>query len=83
MALSIKTEEADRLARDLAGLTGETMTQAVATALRERLSRERARRSAACDLPARLSALSARITKDYDRTPVTPDDWDEASGDTG
>ncbi|MGH1557524.1 type II toxin-antitoxin system VapB family antitoxin [Caulobacter segnis] len=34
MALSIKTEKADRLARDLAKLTGETMTQAVTVALR-------------------------------------------------
>ncbi|MEQ8484656.1 MAG: type II toxin-antitoxin system VapB family antitoxin [Pseudomonadales bacterium] len=30
MALSIKTEEADRLARELSRLTGETMTNAVA-----------------------------------------------------
>jgi antitoxin VapB len=36
MALSIKTDEADRLARKLARLTGETMTQAVTEALRER-----------------------------------------------
>ncbi|MFN3836064.1 MAG: type II toxin-antitoxin system VapB family antitoxin, partial [Glycocaulis sp.] len=34
MALSIKTEEADRLARLLAELTGETMTEAVTKALR-------------------------------------------------
>ena len=36
MALSIKTAEADRLARTLARLTGETMTEAVTVALRER-----------------------------------------------
>lgn len=30
MALSIKTDEADRLARELSRLTGETMTNAVA-----------------------------------------------------
>ena len=41
MALSIKTEEADRLAR--AKLTGQTITQAVTTALRERLAREAVR----------------------------------------
>jgi len=39
MALSIKTEEADRLARELARRTGESMTQAVTQALRERLER--------------------------------------------
>ena len=40
MPLSIKDPEADRLARELARRTGETMTQAVITALRERLARE-------------------------------------------
>ena len=40
MALSIKDPEADRLARELATRTGETLTQAVVVALRERLARE-------------------------------------------
>lgn len=40
MALSIKDPEAVRLARAVAQFTGETMTQAVITALRERLARE-------------------------------------------
>ena len=40
MALSIKTEEADRLARVLSQLTGESLTRAVTIALRERLERE-------------------------------------------
>ncbi|MEW6278695.1 MAG: type II toxin-antitoxin system VapB family antitoxin [Candidatus Eremiobacterota bacterium] len=39
MALSIKDDEADRLARELARHTGETLTQAVIVALRERLER--------------------------------------------
>jgi antitoxin VapB len=43
MALSIKHPEADRLARELAACTGETLTQAVLEALRERLRRERGR----------------------------------------
>ena len=43
MALSIKHPEADRLARDLAATTGETLTDAVISALRERLRRERGR----------------------------------------
>lgn len=41
MALSIKSDEADRLARDLAAVTGESLTDAVTKALRERLDRER------------------------------------------
>jgi antitoxin VapB len=40
MTLSIKNAEADRLARQLAKRTGQTITQAVVTALRECLSRE-------------------------------------------
>lgn len=43
MALSIKSPEADRLARQLAVTTGETLTDAVVVALRERLEREQAR----------------------------------------
>ena len=46
MALSIRDGETDRLARELAGLTGETMTQAIRTALEERLARERRARAA-------------------------------------
>ncbi len=44
MALSIKNPEADQLARELAATTGETLTEAVVTALRERLDREQRHR---------------------------------------
>jgi antitoxin VapB len=40
MALSIKHPEADRLARELAERTGESLTDAIINALRERLRRE-------------------------------------------
>jgi antitoxin VapB len=43
MPLSIKHPEADRLARELAATTGETLTDAIINALRERLRRERGR----------------------------------------
>jgi antitoxin VapB len=43
MALSIKDPEADRLARELARRTGETLTEAVVRSLRERLDRQRSR----------------------------------------
>ena len=39
MALSIKDQEADRLARELSRKTGESITEAVIIALRERLAR--------------------------------------------
>ena len=38
MALSIKNPEVERLARELAAKTGESMTDAVLIALRERLA---------------------------------------------
>lgn len=41
MALSIKDPEADRLAREVAKATGETLTAAVIQSLRERLARVR------------------------------------------
>jgi antitoxin VapB len=81
MALSIKTEEADRLARRLAKLTGETMTKAVTVALRERLAREEAKHQPDKDLPARLAALSKRFRAKFDTRPVTPEEWDWAGGD--
>jgi len=39
MALSLKDPEADRLAREVARKTGETLTTAIVVALRERLAR--------------------------------------------
>ncbi len=41
MALSLKDPEADRLAREIADRTGETLTGAIVVALRERLARLR------------------------------------------
>ncbi|MXX74316.1 MAG: protein transcription factor [Holophagales bacterium] len=55
MTLSIRNEETCRLARELARLTGETMTGAVTVALRERLAREERRR----DLDVRVEELLA------------------------
>lgn len=43
MALSLKDPEADRLAREVAARTGETLTTAIVVALRERLVRLGAR----------------------------------------
>ena len=45
MPLNIKNPEADRLAHDLAAKTGETLTEAVIKALRERLMRQEGRKS--------------------------------------
>jgi len=47
MGLNIKNEEAHRLAAQLAALTGETMTQAVTEAIRERIERVQRQRNVA------------------------------------
>ncbi len=52
MSLNIKSEEAHRLARELADLTGESMTGAVTEAVRERLDQVRS---------ARGSGLASRL----------------------
>ena len=44
MALNIKNEETQKLAKELAKLTGESMTSAVTAAVRERLDRVRTAR---------------------------------------
>ena len=81
MALSIKTKEADRLARELAQLTGETMTEAVTKALSQRLERERSSRVAHPDEVQRLLAHAARIRAKLDCRPVTKEEIDEMWGD--
>jgi len=60
MVLSIKDPEADRLARNLAALTGESLTEAVKAALRDRLAREQRRRGKRLDR-AKLDAIVASI----------------------
>jgi antitoxin VapB len=80
MALSIKTAEADDLARRRARLTGETMTHAVTEALRERLARETARRTA-MRMCRRVAALVAARSGQYDKRPVSRAEWDAACGD--
>ena len=55
MSLNIKNEETCQLARELAQLTGESMTGAIMVALKERLERERRGRS----VEARVLELQA------------------------
>ncbi|HEX4980306.1 MAG TPA: type II toxin-antitoxin system VapB family antitoxin [Ilumatobacteraceae bacterium] len=68
MALSIKSDEADRLARELAAVTGESITVAVTEAIRMRLATQRrARRGLARRLMA-ISEASSRLPRLDDRT---------------
>lgn len=59
MAINIKDPEVDRLARQLSAVTGESITTAVAVAVRERLERL-VGRSREPDLVAELDAIVAR-----------------------
>ncbi|MDE2838289.1 MAG: type II toxin-antitoxin system VapB family antitoxin [Chloroflexota bacterium] len=59
MGINIKNEETCSLAAELARLTGETMTGAITVALRERLKRERNKRSAEARVH-RLLAIGER-----------------------
>jgi antitoxin VapB len=61
MALSLKDPETDRLAREVARLTGESLTEAVRTALAERLEREKLRRGQSKrSLAERLNEIALR-----------------------
>ena len=73
MALNIRNQEAERLAEALARLTGETKTEAVTRALRDRLARLRRERSG-----RRLADELDEIARHCARLPVkdsrTPDE---------
>lgn len=58
MSLNIKSKDAHKLAQQLAKLTGESMTQAVTQAVRERIERVRHERQ------AKLSDRLQQIGKD-------------------
>ena len=60
MALSIKDPKVDRLTRQLARITGETITEAVRVAVHDRLEREQRRRGKTVDL-ARIDEIVAQL----------------------
>lgn len=62
MSLKIKNDETCRLARELARLTGETVSGAITVALRERLARERRSRSVQARAK-RLRTIAERCVK--------------------
>ncbi len=59
MTLSIKSDRADRLARELSALTGESITDVVVESLEARLATERSRRRtrSLADLGERFRSL--------------------------
>ena len=60
--LNIKSLEARRLALELAELTGESLTEAVTLALRDRLVRERRQRRKPGEVAAKLMELGRRFS---------------------
>jgi len=66
MALNIKNSETEALARKLAGLTGETITETVTHALRERLHRKSVTPCDADDFMMRIDA----IVNEFNALPV-------------
>lgn len=61
MAISIKNDKAEKLARQVAAETGESLTEAVIHSLEERLERLKGRRSAP-DLAETLIAIGRRCS---------------------
>ena len=68
MSLNIKNPETYRLAKELAGQTGESMTSAVTKAIRERLDRitfEQGREGMAERIHEVAAAMRARLPDDF------------------
>lgn len=65
MSINIKSDRADRLARELAATTGESLTEAITTAIEQRLERERARSGR-----SGRTAEVLRIAAEFRRLPV-------------
>jgi antitoxin VapB len=80
MALNIRNSEAEKLAETLARLTGETKTEAVTQALRDRLARlrrERTRRRLADELDE-IARHCAQLPVRDSRTPDEILGYDES-----
>ena len=74
MSLYIRNEEADRLARELAARTGESLTDAVTMALRERLERTLAKPLTREEKIAFVREIQDRIAQLPVLDPRDPDD---------
>jgi len=82
LALNIKNPQAERLARELASISGESLTQAVIHALEDRLERLKGRRRSP-ELVETLMAISRRCSALPDLDSRSPDeilDYDEEGG---
>lgn len=73
MALSIKNPRAEGLARELASISGESLTQVIIHALEDRLERLRGRRHSP-ELVETLMTISRRCSALPDLDPRSPDE---------
>ncbi|MDX2223483.1 MAG: type II toxin-antitoxin system VapB family antitoxin [Rhodospirillaceae bacterium] len=81
MAVSIKTEQADRLAQQLSALTGESMTEAVTRSLAERLDRVRKKTGRRrTGVAAALMREAAKFREKYNPPRLTKADFDRLWG---
>ena len=81
MAINIKNSEAEKLARKLARLTGETMSGAVTVALRERL--DRLASAGGHDLAGRLVQIGKECAAHLREPSLTVDHGDLLYDDKG
>lgn len=83
-ALNIKNDETYALARELADETGESLTEAVTTAVRERLARLRTRESVAEGRLAAIHSLAVEMSRRWGPHGVEADPaaflYDEETG---
>ena len=73
MAISIRNEKTEKLAREVAQFTGENLTQTITHALEERLNRLKGRKTA-IDLMHEIMLISERCQSLPDIDPRTPDE---------
>jgi antitoxin VapB len=74
VALNIKNDETQRLGRELAELTGESITTAVTVAIRERLDRMRADHEEGEQRGARILGLGRQIAAALSQSGMSIDD---------
>ena len=73
MAISIRNEKTEKLAREVASLTGESLTQTITHSLEERLNRLKGRKTA-IDLKQEIMLISQRCQNLPDIDPRTADE---------
>jgi len=73
MAITIEHPDADELAQELAQMTGESITDAVLTAIRERLAREAEQRRVARVMEG-IRKIQAEVAQLPVLDPRTPDE---------